>query len=249
MANESGVFEIKPMDQFIITPLFSEGDLQWYTFTNQSLWMLIALIGIILLFVFGIRKGDVVPGRIQSIAEVIYVFVHKMVLDITGEEGLKYFPYIFTLFLLILFGNVLGLLPYSFTFTSHIAVTGILALLVFISVTILGFVKNGLKFLGLFWISSAPLALRPVLLIIEVISYFVRPFNRNWKFFQDNFEQRTEFISSIIPSRNAYIMYINQVLAIRNKAAHSNTDAVVEDSVYRQTLDTINLFTEIFEDR
>ena len=91
-----------------------------------------------------------------------------MVLDVTGEEGLKYFPYIFTLFLLILFGNVLGLLPYSFTFTSHIAVTGILALLVFISVTILGFVKNGLKFLGLFWISSAPLALRPVLLIIEV---------------------------------------------------------------------------------
>ena len=121
--------------------------------------MLISLIGIILLFVFGIRKGDVVPGRIQSIAEVIYVFVHKMVLDITGEEGLKYFPYIFTLFLLILFGNVLGLLPYSFTFTSHIAVTGILALLVFISVTILGFVKNGLKFFGLFWISSAPLAL------------------------------------------------------------------------------------------
>ena len=91
----------------------------------------------------------------------------------------KYFPYIFTLFLLILFGNVLGLLPYSFTFTSHNAVTGILALLVFISVTFLGFVKNGLKFLGLFWISSAPLALRPVLLIIEVISYFVRPISHS----------------------------------------------------------------------
>ena len=102
-----------------------------------------------------------------------------MVLDIAGQEGLKYFPYIFTLFLLILFGNVLGLLPYSFTFTSHIAVTGILALLVFISVTILGFVKNGLKFLSLFWISSAPLPLRPILLIIEVISYFVRPISHS----------------------------------------------------------------------
>ena len=179
VATETSAFEIRPMDQFIITPLFSEGDLNWYTFTNQSLWMLIGLIGIILLFVFGIRKGEVVPGRIQSIAEVIYVFVHKMVLDITGQEGLKYFPYIFTLFLLILFGNVLGLLPYSFTFTSHIAVTGILALLVFISVTILGFVKNGLKFLSLFWISSAPLPLRPVLLIIEVISYFVRPISHS----------------------------------------------------------------------
>ena len=168
-------FDIRTMDQLIITPLFSEGDLNLYTFTNQSLWMLIALLGIIGLFVFGIRKGDVVPGRIQSIAEVVYVFVHKMVMDIAGQEGLKYFPYIFSIFLLILFGNVLGLLPYSFTFTSHIAVTGILALLVFVSVTVLGFIRNGVRFLSLFWISSAPLALRPVLLVIEVISYFVRP--------------------------------------------------------------------------
>ena len=95
-------FDIRPMDQFIISPLFSEGELNWYTFTNQSLWMLIALLGIIGLFVFGIRKGDVVPGRIQSIAEVVYVFVHKMVVDIAGQEGLKYFPYIFSLFLLMI---------------------------------------------------------------------------------------------------------------------------------------------------
>jgi F-type H+-transporting ATPase subunit a len=98
-----------------------------------------------------------------------------MVVDIAGPEGLKFFPYIFTLFIFILFGNILGLIPFSFTVTSHIAVTGILALAVFLFVTILGFVKNGFKFLGLFWISSAPLALRPVLLVIEVISYFVRP--------------------------------------------------------------------------
>ena len=175
MATGNSTFDIRPMDQFIISPLFSNEELKWYTFTNQSLWMLLCLIGIVILFVFGIRKGNVVPDRTQSIAEVIYVFVHKMVVDITGQEGLKYFPYIFSLFLLILFGNVLGLLPYSFTFTSHIAVTGILAILVFFTVTILGFVKNGFKFLSLFWISSAPLALRPVLLIIEVISYFVRP--------------------------------------------------------------------------
>ena len=104
MATESGSnFDIRPMDQFIISPLFSEGELDWYTFTNQSLWMLIALVAIIGLFVFGIRKGEVVPGRIQSIAEVIYVFVHKMVIDIAGQEGLKYFPYIFTLFLLFFY--------------------------------------------------------------------------------------------------------------------------------------------------
>ena len=177
MATETtSQFNIKPMDQFIIEPIFAKAEgLQWYSFTNQSLWMLISLVAIGVFFVFGIRKNEVVPNRLQSIAEIIYTFVKKMVVDIAGQEGLKYFPYIFTLFTFILFGNILGLLPYSFTTTSHIAVTGILALFVFTFVTILGFVKNGLKFLSLFWISSAPLPLRPVLLIIEVISYFVRP--------------------------------------------------------------------------
>ena len=169
-------FNIHPMDQFIIEPILSRSDgLEWYTFTNQALWMLICLVAIGVLFVFGIRKNEVIPGRLQSIAEILYTFVKKMVVDIAGPEGLRYFPYVFTLFIFILFGNILGLIPYSFTTTSHIAVTGILAMSVFVFVTILGFAKNGLKFRGLFWISSAPLALRPVLLIIEVISYFVRP--------------------------------------------------------------------------
>jgi F-type H+-transporting ATPase subunit a len=139
------------MDQFIIEPLFTkDGVLEWYSFTNQSLWMLISFFAIGFIFVFGIRKNEVIPNRLQSIAEIIYTFVRKMVIDIAGQEGLKYFPYIFTLFTFILFGNILGLLPYSFTTTSHIAVTGILALAVFLFVTILGFVKNGLKFLELF---------------------------------------------------------------------------------------------------
>ena len=174
--NIENQFNIKPMDQFVIEPILSSSEgLLWYSFTNQALWMLISLGAIGLLFVFGIRKNEVVPGRLQSIAELLYTFVRKMVMDIAGPDGLKYFPYVFSLFIFILFGNVLGLLPYSFTTTSHIAVTGILAASVFIFVTILGFVKNGVGFFGLFWISSAPLPLRPVLLIIEVISYFVRP--------------------------------------------------------------------------
>jgi F-type H+-transporting ATPase subunit a len=98
-----------------------------------------------------------------------------MVEDVTGKDGIKYFPYIFTLFIFILFSNFLGLLPMSFTTTSHIAVTAVLAFAVFFTVTILGFVKNGAAFLGLFWVSSAPLALRPILAVIEIISYFVRP--------------------------------------------------------------------------
>jgi F-type H+-transporting ATPase subunit a len=98
-----------------------------------------------------------------------------MVEDITGKDGIVYFPYIMTLFMFIVSANFLALIPMSFSPTSHFAVTVVLAMAVFLTVTILGFIKNGTKFLGLFWVSSAPLALRPVLAIIEVISYFVRP--------------------------------------------------------------------------
>jgi F-type H+-transporting ATPase subunit a len=108
-------------------------------------------------------------------AELAYGFVRKMVEDVAGKDALPYFPYIFTAFLFILFANFLGLIPTSFTTTSHFAVTVFLALAVFISVTAIGFIKNGSTFLSLFWVSSAPLVLRPVLAVIELISYFVRP--------------------------------------------------------------------------
>lgn len=168
-------FNIHPMDQFVIKPLFGGEHISWYTPTNATLWMGITILAIVALLVWGTRGRAIVPSRTQSVAEVIYGFVYKMVEDIAGKEGLKFFPYIFTVFIFILFANVLGLLPMSFTTTSHIAVTGTLAIAVFVSVTILGFVKNGVSFLSLFWISSAPLALRPILAIIEIISYFVRP--------------------------------------------------------------------------
>ena len=172
---EGATLNIHPMDQFQINPLFGDGPVHWYTPTNVTLWLGVAIAAIVLLMVLATRGRAVVPTRGQSIAEMIYSFVRGMIVDITGEEGLKYFPYIMTLFLLILFTNVLGLLPYSFTVTSHIAVTGVLAMAVFTAVTLLGFIKNGGKFLKIFWISEAPLALRPILAIIEIISYFVRP--------------------------------------------------------------------------
>lgn len=164
-----------PMDQFIVRPLFGDGPVHWYTPTNVTLWLALAVLAVWLLFVVGTSGRALIPSRIQSMAELTYGMVHKMIEDVSGKEGLRYFPYIFTLFCFILFANMLGLLPKSFTTTSHIAVTGVLALLVFFGVTILGFVRNGAHFLGLFWVSSAPLALRPVLAVIEVISYFVRP--------------------------------------------------------------------------
>ena len=168
-------FNIHPMDQFVVKPLFGGEHIAWYTPTNVTLWLGITVLVIVALLVWGTRGRAIVPSRSQSVAEVIYGFVYKMVEDIAGKEGLKYFPYIFTLFMFIVVANVLGLLPMSFTTTSHIAVTGTLAIAVFVAVTILGFVKNGAGFLNLFWISSAPLALRPILAIIEIISYFVRP--------------------------------------------------------------------------
>ena len=125
-------------------------------------------------------KGEEAGGLVfhpmdQFIVELAYGFIYKMVEDICGKEGVKYFPYIMTLFMFIVFSNFLGLLPMAFTPTSHIAVTAVMAFAVFFGVTILGFVKNGASFLELFWVSSAPLALRPILALIEVISYFVRP--------------------------------------------------------------------------
>ena len=176
MADEapSGL-QIHPMDQFVVKPLFGGSEIAWYTPTNVTLWMGLTVLCVILLFVVGTRGRAIIPSRLQSVAELGYGFIYKMVEDVAGKDAVKYFPHILTLFLFIVFANFLGLLPLSFTTTSHIAVTATMAMMVFVFVTILGIVKNGFGWLGLFWISSAPLVLRPILAIIEVISYFVRP--------------------------------------------------------------------------
>jgi F-type H+-transporting ATPase subunit a len=163
------------MDQFVVKPLFGGDAISFYTPTNVTLWMAIAVLCVIALLVLGTRGRAIVPSRIQSVAEMAYGFIYKMVEDVAGKDAIKFFPYIMTLFMFIVLSNMLGLLPMSFTTTSHIAVTAVLAALVFFTVTIVGFVKNGAGFLGLFWVSSAPLALRPILAVIELISYFVRP--------------------------------------------------------------------------
>ena len=170
---ESLVFH--PLDQFKITRLFGEGPIEWYTPTNATLWMALAIITITVIFVLGSKGRALIPTRMQSVGELAYGFVYKMVEDVAGHDGAKYFPLIMTLFIFILTANFLGLIPGSFTPTSHIAVTAVLGFGFFIFVTILGFAKNGMHFLGLFWMSDAPLVLRPIIAVIEVISYFVRP--------------------------------------------------------------------------
>ena len=176
--NSSGL-EIHPMDQFVVSPLFRDiedgTNVLWYEPTNVTLWMFFTLIAISAFLILGTRRRATVPDRLQMVVELSYGFIRNMVESIAGKEGLQFFPYIMTVFMFIALSNLLGLIPMSFTTTSHIAVTATLALTVFLTVTILGFVKHGIRFLSLFWITAAPLPLRPVLAAIEIMSYFVRP--------------------------------------------------------------------------
>ncbi|MEO0823437.1 MAG: F0F1 ATP synthase subunit A [Pseudomonadota bacterium] len=174
MASEESY--IHPMDQFLIKPLFGgDGHMGVLTVSNSTAWMAISVGAIALVTIWGTSGRALVPTRIQSVAELMYGFVRQMVEEVGGEGAMKYFPYIFTVFTFVLFCNVLGMIPGSFTPTSHIAVTAFLALSVFITVTVIGFMKHGMHFLSFFWPAEAPGWLRPILCVIELISYFVRP--------------------------------------------------------------------------
>jgi len=152
-------------------------------FTNSSLWMVIAILAITLFLTLSMRSRALVPGRWQSLAEMSYEFIANLVRDNVGSEGRKYFPFIFTLFMFVLFCNIFGMIPYAFTVTSHIIVTLALALLVFIGVTLIGIFKNGLGFLNLFCPSGVPFFVLPLLVPIEIISYFVRPVSLSVRLF------------------------------------------------------------------
>jgi len=173
-----------PMEQFEIKRLlnFQLGSLD-ASYTNSALWMTIAVILAFLLFVVGTQKRALVPGRVQALAELGYEFVAGMVRDNVGDAGKKYFPFVLTLFVFILFCNVLGLVPYSFTPTSHIIVTFAMAAVVFVGVTVIGFARHGAHFLSLFVPKGVPVVLLLLLVPIEIISYFVRPFSLSIRLF------------------------------------------------------------------
>ena len=146
------------------------------SFTNASLWMLLAVTAASLFLLLGVRRDGIIPGRLQSVVEVIYDFVRqRTVLDAMGEAGLKFFPLIFTIFTFILFSNFFGLIPYSFTVTSHIIVTFAMAISVFALVLTVGFLTHGLRFLSLFVPSGAPIWIMPLIVPIEIISFLTRP--------------------------------------------------------------------------
>jgi F-type H+-transporting ATPase subunit a len=173
-----------PLEQFAISSQvdLNIGGLALHI-TNSAVVMMAATVLIIAFTTVFISKRALVPGRMQSLVEVSYEFVANMIRDNVGNEGRPYFPFIFTLFMFILFCNMLGMLPYSFTATSQIVVTFGLAFVVFIGVTIIGFIKHGLGFFGFFLPHGVPGFLAPLVIPIEVLSYLIRPVSLGLRLF------------------------------------------------------------------
>ena len=165
-----------PLEQFAIRPLFhlpiAGYDL---AFTNSSLAMMFAFLATLWLFTVGTAKNALIPGRLQSTAESMYQFIQTMVEDNIGHGGERFFPLIFSIFMIVLLGNVLGLIPMNFTYTSHIIVTAAMALFVFLLVIVIGVVRHGLSWFGLFLPSGVPLWLAPIMVPVEIISFLSRP--------------------------------------------------------------------------
>ena len=145
--------------------------------------MILSVLCSSLFLYFGIKKGSLIPNRFQNSVEVLYEFVSNMVKENVGQGGKKYFPFIFSLFMFILFGNLLGMIPYSYTFTSQIIVTITLAMIIFIGVTVIALIKHKLKFFTFFFPSGVPIALAPLLIPIEIISYLMRPVSLSVRLF------------------------------------------------------------------
>jgi F-type H+-transporting ATPase subunit a len=173
-----------PIEQFEIKNIL-DIDLGIFnaSFTNSALLMLIAVTLITVFLVMGVRNRSLVPGRWQSMVELSYNFVADMIRTNVGSDGRPYFPFIFSLFMFILFGNMLGLLPYSFTFTSHLAVTFGMALVVFIGTTVVAFMRHGFGFFSFFLPHGTPWYVVPLLVPIEILSYFTRPVSLSLRLF------------------------------------------------------------------
>ena len=174
-----------PMTQFNvyrIGPEIKLGDFD-ISFTNASLFMIISSLAILIIFNIGSKKNSLLPNKIQLLAELSYTFVSKMISDTAGLKAKPYFAFIFSLFMFVLFCNMFGIIPYTFTVTSHIIVTFVLAAFIFIGVTIVGFAKHGFGYLKLFVPSGVPAVLLPLIIVIEVISYLSRPVSLSVRLF------------------------------------------------------------------
>ncbi len=173
-----------PLEQFEITPYvhlkLNDVDL---AFTNSSLAMVITVAAITLFLTLSVNTRSIIPSRLQLMSEMSYNFIAQLLNDTVGDQGKRYFPIVFTIFMFVLIGNMVGMVPYSFTFTSHIIVTFALAAVVFIGVTILGFVKHGFHYFALLAPPGLPWYMLPILIPIELISYLSRPISLSVRLF------------------------------------------------------------------
>ena len=176
---------LDPIHQFNIDNLFTIGHIggQPIYFTNSSAYMLVAVAVICLLMIGGVAGRQLVPGRFQSMAEVSYEFVASMIRSNAGAEGMRFFPLVFSLFMFILVSNLVGIIPYTFTVASHIIITATFALLVFFTVLMYGFYQHGMKFFKIFVPSGVPISILPLVVTIEIISFFSRPLSHSVRLF------------------------------------------------------------------
>jgi F-type H+-transporting ATPase subunit a len=176
---------IDPIEQFKLENLFKIGQIGSHAiyFTSSSAYMLLAVVLTAALMIGGVAGGKLVPGRLQSMAEITYEFVATTIRSNAGAEGMKFFPLVFSIFMFICVSNLVGVIPYAFTISSHIIVTLSLALLVFFTVMIYGFYKNGLKFFKIFVPSGIPIFILPLVVFIEIFSFFLRPISHSVRLF------------------------------------------------------------------
>ncbi len=173
-----------PLSQFEIkrwVPI-QIGDLD-VSFTNSATFMVLTVLTVSVFLVLGMRRNALVPGRWQSMAELSYIFIANLVKDTVGTEGRPYFPFVFTVFMFVLVGNLFGMVPYGFTFTSHIIVTFTMAMVVFVGVTVIALIKHKLHFFTFFMPPGVPLIMAPLLVPIEIISYLSRPLSLSVRLF------------------------------------------------------------------
>jgi F-type H+-transporting ATPase subunit a len=176
---------LDPIHQFNINNIFTIGTIGGHTiaFTNSSVYMLLTVAVICLLGVRGFKGRELVPGRFQSAAELSYVFIASTIRSTAGEDGMKFFPLVYSIFMFILVANVISIIPFTFSVTSHIIITAAFALLVFFTVLIYGFYKNGLKFFKIFVPPGIPIYILPLVVLIEIISFLSRPLSHSVRLF------------------------------------------------------------------
>jgi len=174
--------KVDPIHQFAITDVFSTGE-GGFAFTNSALFMVLT-VGLIIIYLVGSTAGRrLIPGRAQVVSELLYEFVANMVRGAAGTEGMKFFPFVFSLFMFVLIANMFGMIPFFFTVTSHIIITFALAMLVFLVVIAYGFYRNGFKFLKLFVPAGVPAYVLPIVVPIEVVSFLSRPISLSVRLF------------------------------------------------------------------